>query len=510
MSRPPQIRAWEALPGEIVVDLFAGGGGTSEGVTAALGRPPDIAINHSPEAIAMHRANHPDTRHFCEDVYKVAPREAVGSRRVGLLWLSPDCTHHSKAKGGKPRKKKIRGLAWSAIRWARDVRPRIIILENVEEFEDWGPLGDDGLPDPAKRGRTFRAWVSKLRSYGYEVDWRTLVAADYGAPTTRKRLFLIARADGLPIVWPEPTHGRGRAHAWVPAAAIIDWSLPCPSIFGRERDLAAATLRRIAEGVRRYVLECGEPFIIPTRHAGWIGARGVSDPMRTVTASNRGELALVSPTLIQTSWGERPGQAPRVPGLEKPLGTVVAGGVKHALVAAFLSKHYGGVVGHGVERPIGTITTQDHHALTTAFLTKFYGTSTGSRMTEPMPTVTGQGQHIGEVRAFLLKYYGAGGRSKSQQQSLFDPLHTVTAKARFGLVTVAGEDYQIADIGMRMLAPRELFGANGFRPDYVIDPEFNGKPLTKTAQIALAGNSVPPPWAEQLVAANTRGEARAA
>lgn len=478
---------------ELVVDLFAGGGGTSEGIRMALGRDPDIAVNHDPVALAMHEANHPGARHYCENVFAVDPREACGERPVGLLWLSPDCTHHSKAKGGKPRKKKIRGLAWVACRWAREVAPRVIVLENVEEFASWGPLDDDGRPCPRRAGVTFRAFVRKLVGYGYRVEHRLLVAADYGAPTTRRRLFLIARRDGRPIVWPEPTHGKGRAKPWRTAAEIIDWSLPCPSIFERPRPLADATLRRIAVGVRRYVLESGRPFI--ASHYGASVGRSIDAPAPTVTAGGGGHSSLVVPTLIQTGYGEREGQDPRVPGLGKPLGTVVAGGAKHALVAAFVTKHYGGVIGHEVGRPLGTVTTQDHHSITAAFVTKFYGTSTGSDARAPLPTVTAGGQHLAEVRALLERY--APGRG------LFDEAP--------GVVTIEGERYQIADIGMRMLSPRELFRAQGFPDDYVIDLERpDGKPITKTEQIAKAGNSVPPPLAAAIVAANMGARAQEA
>lgn len=477
--RSPVLRAWD----ELVVDNFAGGGGASTGIAAALGRDPDIAINHSPEAIAVHRANHPATQHYLENVWDVDPVEACGARPVGLAWFSPDCTHHSRAKGGRPRKKKLRGLAWVVTRWAKAVRPRIIVVENVEEFETWGPLDRDGYPIRERAGETFCAWVKKLRSYGYRVEWRSLIAADFGAPTTRRRLFLVARRDGLPIVWPSPTHGRGRPHSWRPAADVIDWALPCPSIFDRRRPLAEATLRRIAEGVRRYVLESAAPFIVPVTHPRDRRVHGIDEPVRTITAANRGELALVAPTLVQTGYGERRGQAPRVPGLEKPLGTVVACGQKHALVAALMTKHYSRATGHALEEPVSTVTAQDHHAVTAALLTKK------------------DGGHLADVRAFLLKYYG-GERGERRQQDLFGPLHTITTARRFGLVLVHGEAYQIADIGMRMLAPRELFRAQGFPDSYEIAPEFGGKPLTKTAQIALAGNSVPPQLAEAIVRAN--------
>lgn len=535
MSRQIEIRLFDALPGELVVDNFAGGGGASTGIEAALGRPVDIAINHDPIAIAMHRANHPDTKHFCENIWQVDPKEACGGRPVGLAWFSPDCTHFSRARGGKPRDKTIRGLAWVVIRWAREVGPRVIVLENVEEFQSWGPLGKDGEPDPDRVGETFRLWLSQLSSFGYTVEFKSLVAADYGTPTTRRRLFLVARRDGRRSAWPEPSHGDGRPQPWRPAADIIDWEIACPSIFERKRPLAEATMRRIAEGIRRYVLEAADPFIIRYNSGGgdqaWRG-QGLDRPITTLDTQNR--FGLVVPTLITRGWGERPGQTPRVPGLEKPLGTLTAGGVKHALVAAnlviqhgrsvgrscrrpvgtitagygghqalvasLLTKHFGGVVGNDLAQPVGTVTARDHHALTSAFLTKFYGTArAGSSMEAPVPTITGQagGGHLGEVRAFLVKYFGT-----TVGSSIDEPVHTLTSKAKFGLVMVAGEPYQIVDIGMRMLQPHELYRAQGFPDGYEIAPEYNGGPISKTEQIRLAGNSVCPQVAEAVVRAN--------
>jgi len=450
----------------------------------------------------MHAANHPNTRHYREDVWRVNPREACGGKSVGLLWLSPDCRHHSRAKGGKPRKRKIRGLAWTAIRWAHDVRPRVICLENVEEFESWGPLNADETPDKKRAGQTFRAFVRKLERYGYKVEWRSLVAADYGAPTTRRRLFLVARCDGHPIVWPEPTHGKGRSKPWRTAAEIIDWSLPVKSIFSRKKPLAEATQRRIFEGLRRYLLDAATPFIVPITHsAGGVRVHGIEEPLRTVTCAHRGEFALVAPLVTPVKTHGGGGNDARQ--LDLPLRTVTASKRgEFALVSAFIAKHYGGVVGHAAARPLGTVTGTDHHAVVAAWLTKFYGTAkAGADVRRPAPTVTANsrgGGHLAEVRAFLVGYYKEGG---SRQQSLLDPLHTITAKARFGLVTIEGQDYQIVDIGMRMLAPGELFGAQGFPLDYQIAPSFNGKPLTKTAQIACAGNSVPPALAEAVVGA---------
>lgn len=476
-ARPPIVRVHQD---ELIVDSFAGGGGASLGIEWALGRSPDIAVNHDPEAIAMHAANHPTTRHLCGDVWDVDPKAVCGGKSVALAWFSPNCTHFSKAKGGKPRDAKIRSLAWVVVRWAKTVRPRVICLENVEEFADWGPLDSEGQPNPEKRGFTFRRWLGALRKAGYVVETRELRACDYGAPTTRKRLFVIARCDGQPIVWPNPSHGPGCTLPWATAADCIDWSLPCPSIFTRKKPLAEKTLHRIARGIRKFVLESGDPFIVPVTHHGDSRVHSAREPFRTITGAPRGELAYVAPTLIQTGYGEREGQAPRSLDLGQPLGTVVAGGAKHALVSAFIAKHFGGngTPGSSLQIPLGTITTQDHNALVTAAL--------------------GQDRRP-EVRAFLTKFYGT-----STGQSAQLPLGTVTTKDRFGLVTVAGQDYEIVDIGMRMLGSRELFRAQGFPDTYLIEPLIDGGPLSKTAQIRMVGNSVAPHVAAAVVAANVR------
>jgi DNA (cytosine-5)-methyltransferase 1 len=414
-----------------------------------------------------------------------------------LLWASPDCKHFSKAKGGKPVSKKIRGLAWVVVKWARLVRPRIICLENVEEFQTWGPLTDAGLPCPDRKGKTFQRWVAQLRNLGYAVEWRELRACDYGAPTIRKRLFLVARCDGQPIQWPAPTHGKG-LKPYRTAAECINWSLPCPSIFERERPLAEATLRRIAHGIKRYVIDAAKPFIVPVTHQGDNRVQAIDEPLRTVTSARRGEFALAVPTMIQTGYGERPGQSPRVPGLDKPLCTCVDG-QKHALVAAFLAKHYGGheTPGTPLHKPCSTVTTQDHHHLVTSNLAKLRGTSNSAAADAPLGTVSAQGFHHAEVRALLLKYYGT-----DQDPQLREPLHTVTTKDRFGLVTVHGEDYFIADIGMRMLQPRELYRAQGFPDSYAIDRGADGRVLSKAAQVRMCGNSVCPPLARAIVEAN--------
>ncbi|SDL78917.1 DNA (cytosine-5)-methyltransferase 1 [Modicisalibacter muralis] len=544
---------------ELVVDNFAGGGGASEGIEQALGRPVDLAINHDATAIAVHTANHPGSEHSVADVWDVDPEQATRGMPVGLAWFSPDCRHHSKAKGGRPVSKSVRGLAWVAARWAAKVKPRVIILENVEEFQDWGPLIKDDqariVPDPARKGQTFRGFVGNLRRHGYQVDWRLLRACDYGTPTIRRRLFLIARRDGLPICWPKPTHAapeapavrRGKMQPHRTAAECIDWSIPCPSIFSRNRPLAENTMKRIAKGVMRYVVEAEQPFIVTCNHGGE-GFRGQSllEPMKTVTAAhdahglvvphitkfrsgaighacdepmhtitansnvegtgtNPGGAApfgLVAATMVQTGYGERPGQAPRAIGLQKPLGTVVAGGQKHALVSAFLAKHFTGVVGDDLRNPVPTVTATDHNALVAANLVNLKGADRGGRdLREPMPTVCAGGTHAAAVAAFLAPYYGSG--SGETGRDLRAPAPTVTTKDRFQLITVLidGERYVITDIGMRMLQPHELAAAQGF-PDGYKFAEVNGRPVPKYVQVRLIGNSVCPPLARAIVAAN--------
>lgn len=606
---------------EIIIDNFAGGGGASTGIELALGRHVDVAINHDPEAVSMHQANHPQTIHHCESVWEVNPRAVMPGRKIGLLWLSPDCKHHSKAKGGKPVEKNIRGLAWVALRWIAVRKPRIIMLENVEEFQKWGPLvrDDNGDHRPCKKrqGQEFNAFVNAITRHGYVVEWKELRACDYGAPTIRKRLFLIARCDGQAIVWPEQTHfdpklqakrprlrGEKKRQPWRTAAECIDWSISCPSIFERKKPLADNTLRRVVKGIMRYVVNAAEPFIVTAAHGeGKPGAaqrwgkghRSMEEPLPTVTASGGygivtpfitehangsnqrnmaadeplrtqcaqvkgGHFAVVAPTLIQTGYGERKGQAPRAPGLDKPLGTVVAGGIKHALVAAFMAKHYGGVAALDERNHVNlaflsnesqplvlekdnrryTVTSPDHNSLVTANIVRHFGQSVGSNPYEPTGTITAggmgktglvtsnlikmrgdnigqddreplhtisaQGTHFAEVRAFLIKYYG----NEQDGISLNEPNHTVTARDRFGLVTVRGESYAIVDIGLRMLSPRELFRAQGFPDSYIIDRGLyinaHGnqiwKPLSKTAQVRMCGNSVCPPLSTALVRAN--------
>ncbi|HDY3606860.1 MULTISPECIES: DNA cytosine methyltransferase [Klebsiella] len=677
---------------EIIVDNFAGGGGASTGIELAIGRSVDIAINHDPNAVAMHTTNHPDTLHYCESVYSVRPKVATAGRRVGLAWFSPDCRHFSKAKGAKPVEKAIRGLAWIVLRWGLDVDPRVMMLENVEEFKTWGPLlAAEMRPDPDRVGETFLAFVGMLttgipakhpalaecceflnisldsedaarlvKGLGYAVEYRELRACDYGAPTIRKRFFMVMRRDGKPIVWPEATHGdpksasvlAGKLAPWRTAAECIDWDIPAKSIFDRKKPLAENTLKRIARGIQRFVIESASPFIVKCNHtttkgkydcfrgqalddplqtitkthgyaiavphltkfrtgatgqpvsepvptvtagtskrpggnghalgiveAGLIpflagnGGSGyqakprplnkpvhtvlkesracvvapiiarqfgasighrADEPSATITAGGGGKSQLVTPTLIQMGYGERPGQEPRVLKLNNPLGTVTAGGNKFATVSAFLAKHYGGNytgsgvgldepthsvttvdhhavvaahlmvnntghLGGTVESPAHTVTTGNHHAVVASHLVKWRGTCRdGQRTDVPMPTITAGGQHVGEVETTLaVEHYH---EQRAQQVLAF--LKEYCGADSTGLVEIAGVTYRIVDIGMRMLQPHELYRAQGFPEWYIIDQDYRGVKYAKDKQVARCGNAVPPPFAEALVRAN--------
>ena len=613
----------------IIVDNFAGGGGASTGIEAATGRDIDVAINHDEEAIAMHTANHPRTRHHCQSIWSIDPLDAVTidgtPQPVRLAWFSPDCTHHSNARGGKPREKGIRDLAWVVVSWVErlgpKLKPAVIKVENVEEFLTWGPLDDEGKRIPGRNGEEFAKWIAALRRHWYKVEWKVLKASRYGTPTIRKRLCLIARCDGLPIVWPEETNGPGTPAPYRTAAECIDWSIPCPSIFltkeegraiGVKRPLADATMARIAKGIQRYVIDAAEPFIVNLTHHGGDRVESVEEPFKTITSAQRGEKALVVPivsyakqgggnrsvedpmhticastkdqntvvaahimtmrnsgkpfngadepvhtitahgahlnviaahitkfhegsvghaadeplhTITSNSYIKRPGGnvplgivaatierqfgASAGASIAEPLGTVMAGGGgKSALVTAFLAQHNtmpnGGIhAGHSAEEPMSTVTTTgSHQGVVAAHLISLKGSDRrDGPVDEPAPAITAGGLHVGEVRAFLLKYYG--GESSDEGHDIDAPLGSVTTRDRFGLVMVQGEPYQIVDIGMRMLTPRELFAAQGFPADYVIDPIGpSGKPLTKTAQIRMCGNSVCPPLAAALVRAN--------
>ena len=540
------------INGELIVDNFAGGGGASTGIELATGYSVDIAINHDPEAIKMHRANHPNTKHYCENVWAVDPVKACNGHPIGLAWFSPDCKHFSKAKGGKPKDKNIRGLAWVALRWAGLVKPRVIMLENVEEFKTWGPLNRRHHPIKAKQGKTFERFVQQLRELGYEVEFRELIAADYGAPTMRKRFFMIARCDGKPIVWPEPTHGPADSEAvkagllkpYVGAYTQIDFSRPCPSIFDTSeeikekygiravRPLAQKTMDRIARGLKKFVLENPEPFIIQCNHGGERRPNDIREPMPTITGKHgygivepymvqigqtgftkdrskdvrdplttivsKNEHCLISPTLIQyhseTSKDEVRGQ-----GIDDPLMTV-DGSNRYGLVTSFLHKYYdGGYTGAGesLENPLPTVTAIDHNSVCAATLIQMNNHCDGRNIAEPIPTITAGDGHFGEVRAFLIKYYG-----DATGQDIEKPLDTVTTKDRFGLVTNEGVDYRIVDIGLRMLEPKELYGCQGFPDDYIIDHDYTGKKYPRSEQVRRCGNAVCPPIPAALVKAN--------
>lgn len=559
---------------EIIVDLFAGGGGASTGIAMALGRDPEAAVNHNPKAIQMHMMNHPFTEHFTEDVWAISPSWVTNGRPVGLLWASPDCTHFSKAKGGSlHRCERIRSLAEVITdKWVREAKPRVIIMENVEEFKTWCDLipafdkkgkpkynKKTGLremvPDPTKIdekgfGNRFKNWVRKFKRAGYKIQWRELRACDYDTPTIRKRLFIVARCDGLQIVFPKPTHGdpkskevkSGKLLPWRTAAECIDFSLPCPSIFNTraenkaqydlwtQRPLADDSLTRIAKGVFKFVVNNPDPFIVSyygPKNENEFRGQDINSPLATQTTANRH--ALVTPFLTEFANASNP----RVFNAEEPLRTQCAQvkGGHFAVVSGFLAKNYTGVVGVPFTDPVPTVTTIDHNsviaahiersfsqskgnsataplgtitanyggkcALVSSHIAKYRGGNVGSKTDEPLHTVSAQGLHHAEVRAFLLKYYGSG-----IGQDLNDPLHTVTSKDRFGLVTVNGEEYFIADIGIRMLSPRELYRAQGFPEDYIIDHILDGSKLTKADQVRMVGNSVCPPLAAALVTAN--------
>ena len=540
---------------EMIIDNFAGGGGASTGIELATGRAVDAAINHDPDAILMHRTNHPQTRHYCESVWDVDPWEVTRGRPVGLAWFSPDCKHFSKAKGSKPVDRNIRGLAWIVLKWAGTVKPRVIILENVEEFQTWGPVRK-GKPMKSRRGETFRKWKEQLQVLGYEIEHRELVAADYGAPTIRKRFFLIARCDGKKIIWPERTHApkdseevkSGKCKPWRGAAEIIDWTIPCPSIFDTTdeikekygiravRPLAVNTQKRIARGIEKFVLQNKEPFIVPIGYGERKGqaprVHDIKEPVSTVVSSGKQYLAM--PSLIQyhTEQSERV----RGQGMDEPIMTLDAAN-RYGLSVAYLAEYFQNGRPLNVNSPLHTSTTKDRECLCMAHMEKFFSggyTGNGSDANTPLGTVTAV-DHNGLVETFISKFYKTGIGQKPDE-----PLHTITTSAgHFGIVTVKmsrsemnlhhwnevrellnaycgyaiaadeillldvnGTLYFISDIGLRMLTPRELYAANGFPLDYIIDHDYTGKAYGKTKQVARCGNAVPPPFAEALVRAN--------
>lgn len=713
----------------LIIDSFAGGGGASTGIEMALGRSPDAAINHSEKALALHAANHPETLHLDSNIWDVDPLSVTKGRHVGLLWASPDCKHFSKAKGGAPRDRNIRDLAWVVVKWAEDAKPDVICMENVEEFVTWGPLDNDGQPIKELAGVTFDLWLKRLKKAGYRVQWRELRACDYGAPTIRKRWFLIARRDGRPIVWPKPTHGdpkskevrNGKLLPWVGAHTCIDWSLPCPSIFDSSaeimakhglravRPLAKNTLARVARGMGRYVIEAESPFLVNLTHGGRV--EDAAEPFRTITGAHRGEKAVIvpsvvgcggragqsrprggdepfatitakadaciatamlapsiqrfnggatgsdlrdpAPTVTANSWIKKPGGAAplgmlapylasiahgdsggrREYPLTDPLGTITVGGIQHALIAPYLATFYG----HGGGRseraadlvePLRTVTVENRHALVAPVLTyaqqgggnrsaedphhticaskkdqnsliaatmvhvgngeragqqpralnigaplntvvaggvKHYPVSAflaqqnggprmdahaGHDLRDPISTIAASGSHQTPVAAFFAKYYGTGDGARTDE-----PMHTITVKDRmahmqaelaappfapehhararqvaeflrehgvwdggeFVTLEVEGVTYVVIDIGMRMLTPRELFRAQGFPDDYVIEGVWdvgsgwdnlghNGGPrfvpFAKDVQVSCCGNSVSPPIAAAIISAN--------
>lgn len=592
-------------PGEIVVDLFAGGGGASEGLKQALGADPALAYNHDELAIGMHAANHPLTQHHREDIWHADPRVDVAGRPIGWFHASPDCTHFSQAKGGQPRSRKTRALSWVVLKWigmlmradllnGTKTAPRIFSMENVWQILTWGPLVAkrcketgrvlkmDGtvagkkervpvenqqlVPDKRHSGRTWRQFVAALRALGYVVEWKKLIASDYGAGTSRERLFLLGRRDGAPIVWPVPTHGPGLSQLpRVTAADCLDFSIPCPSIFERKRPLADATMRRIAKGIMRHVVGSADPFIVPVTHQGGDRVHSVREPMRTITAANRGELMLAEPALAPFIVEHANASNQRTMAADEPLRTVCAGvkGGHFSVVAPHLVKFRGDSIGTPATEPVPTITAGagaarpagaahalglsaaslvtlrnnmagadpqeplatiaaqgGHHGLATAFLEQANGgfyQGAGNDARDPVSTITASGsqqrlvnaelaelspeQEAGALRvaAFLVKYYGSG-----IAVDLHDPLDTITTKDRLGLVTVMvkGTPYVIVDIGLRMLKPHELFRAQGFPRDYIIDRTANGTPLSVSAAVRMVGNSVSPPPIAALARAN--------
>ena len=527
--RPPILRAWNDT---VDVDLFAGGGGASDGKRRATGRSPDVAVNHWPIAIAMHEQNHPDCRHYTEDVFKVVPLEATRGHRCRLLWASPTCTYFSRAKGARlsPDTIKIRGLAWSIIPWIATVAPEVIIVENVVEFLGWGPIcwqhldgcyGDRdgktcidecgyGRPIKSRMGETFRAWQRRVESFGYSFSVRKIIAWEYGAPTARERAYIVMRRDGKAYSWPAPTH---TPETWRTAAEIIDWSIPCPSVFDRKKPHVPATRRRLARGVRKFVLETARPFLMHLTHGDRHAPHSIDLPVPTVTGANRGEQSLVVPYMIHRGNGERQGQEPRVYDVKAPHPTLVAGGQKTSPVVAFLAKAYseratgGWNGGSELTKPIGALTAQDHHHLVAAHIVKYYGTSTGSSCAEPLHTICAHAEHMAVSATSLVEAadWTDAIAVKARRVYAFlvaegieGPWMDHAAK----LVRMPGSALVIYDLGMRMLSPRELFRANGFSDDYIIDflrPD--GKPLTKTEQVRLVGNSVCPDVAEALVRA---------
>lgn len=534
---------------EIIVDNFAGGGGASTGMELATGRPVAIAINHDPDAILMHKTNHPFTEHLQASVWDVDPRKVCRGRPVGLAWFSPDCKHFSKAKGAALVDRNIRGLAWIVLRWAGTVRPRVIILENVEEFVTWGPVRK-GRPVKKKAGQTFQKWKQQLLDLGYAVEHREIVAADLGAPTTRKRFVLIARCDGRPIVWPERTHGpidsaevrAGKLLPWKSAAEIIDWSVPCYSVFASKKELkekygvnavrplAENTMRRVIRGVDKFTIRSGRPFIVECNHAGAGHVKDVGSPIGTVLAKHTA--GIVAPSLIQ--YHAEQTERVRANGLGEPLPTVdasnryglttaqlveyfgngqpldvrkpmhtVTSHDREAVVCAHISKYYGGIVGEAISEPLPTVTAIDHNAVTTAHIVEFKGQDIGQDIRKPLRTITASAGEFADCRTELVRAEGSElGHWPEVRALLNRHCGYELADDEILLLEIGGVRYFIADILLRMLTPRELYNAMGFPPDYIIDRDYLGNEYGKTKQVARCGNAVCPPMATALVRAN--------
>lgn len=580
----------------LIVDCFAGGGGVSLGIEWATGRRVDIAINHDEDALSLHAKNHSETLHLRDDIRAVDPRIACAGRPVGLLHLSPDCRDHSQSKGGQPRSKEIRGLTWQALKWAGTVTPTAISVENVKQILNWGPLVAkrdkasgrvmrlDGtvaakgervpvgkqflIPDPKRAGLYWRKFVGQLGGMGYFVEWKILCAADYGVPTTRERLFMFARRDGKPIVWPKPTHfkhPKPGQKKWVPAADIIDWSIPCPSIFQRKKPLAEATERRIAKGIKRFVLDNPDPFIVPVTHQGrervhdlhgslrtdtpahhcesallapmvvqaghgegkpggpkrWShGSKAITDPIGTITASGSGQAIGVA-TLVQADYSKREGPHP----LRLPLEPILDSGVQPAPVLAYLAQQNGGfntTPGHDANDPVSTITNRgSQQQVVTAHLATLRRNCIGRSADEPLATLTAGAEHHAVVQVKLEQELGLNAEQMDgslrvaafliryygqggQLSSPQDPMPTITTRDRLALVTVTikGTPFIIVDLGLRMLTPTELFAAQGFPPSYAITHGHDGRKLTKKTQVRLVGNSVCPALTEALIRSN--------
>ena len=518
----------------LIIDCFAGGGGASVGIEMALGRSADIAVNHDPYAILMHKTNHPETLHLTEDIFKVDLKKYVNGRHVDLMWASPDCTSHSKAKGGKPRCQGLRILPWAVYKHVRQLLPDVVIMENVEEIQKWGPLDPHGRPIKDKEGEDYKKFISAMKALGYVFDSKELVAADYGAPTTRKRWYAIFRRDGKPIIWPMVTHSKeGKVPGtkpWEPVWKCLDLSDFGQSIFDRKKPLAENTLKRIGRGLQKFVFENDDPFIayIDKAFAGNYAGCGsdAKKPLSTITTVDHNRL--ITPYIVPIGYGERTGQKPRVNSTKEPIGTLVASGRKHYLCNPYLIQYHseqatGQVRGQSVKDPAQTIDTSNRYAMVTAFLTKFYKTGTGQSLFEPIHTITTSAGHFGQVSVllirqddllknnidkdvakkctwvsqFIIEYYGSG-----TGQSLNEPLHTVVSKDRFAMITVLGNKYVLADIFLRMLKPEELKKAQGFPDDYIIDRDYKWRKYPVSEQVKRIGNSVVPIMAEQLVKSN--------